>query len=77
MELPRWFKSLNTDFSFQLTCIGGFANVYIAEEVDNNMFKIAGGKQGMKVSWQVSAVRHDPVSAKHQKPIEEYKSKVK
>lgn len=76
VELPTWFEALNTDFTYQLTCIGGFANVYIQEEVKNNQFKIGGGKEGMKVSWQVNAVRHDPVSSKHIKPIEEYKKNI-
>jgi hypothetical protein len=74
VELPSWFEALNNDFSYQLTCIGGFSNVFIAEEVKNNQFKIGGGKEGMKVSWQVNGVRHDPVSSKHIKPIEEYKT---
>ncbi len=74
VELPNWFEALNTDFSYQLTCIGGFSNVYISEQIENNKFKIAGGKEGLKVSWQVSAVRHDPVSNKHKKPIEEMKT---
>lgn len=76
VELPRWFEALNTDFSYQLTCIGGFSNVYIAEEIENNKFKIGGGKSGMKVSWQVNGVRHDSNSIKHLKPIEEYKEEV-
>jgi hypothetical protein len=44
-----------------LTGIGGFAPTYIAEEITNNRFKIAGGNPGMKVCWQVTSVRHDAV----------------
>jgi len=44
-----------------LTGIGGFAPIYIAEEITNNRFKIAGGNPGMKVCWQVTSVRHDAV----------------
>lgn len=64
--LPDWMEATNTDFRYQLTCIGGYAPVYIAEEVSNNQFSIAGGKPGLKVSWEISATRHDPF-AKAQK----------
>ena len=57
--LPEYFQALNRDFRYQLTTIGGFAPVYIAQEVENNQFKIAGGKPGIKVSWQVTGVRQD------------------
>ena len=48
IELPKWFQALNKDFRYQLTCIGGSAPVYIAEEIKDNHFKIAGGKPGVK-----------------------------
>jgi hypothetical protein len=59
VSLPDWFEALNTDFRYQLTCVGGFANVYIAEEISDNQFKISGGKAGLKISWEVTGVRHD------------------
>ncbi|MCD4665349.1 MAG: hypothetical protein K8R68_08755, partial [Bacteroidales bacterium] len=39
VELPDYFDALNKDFRYQLTCIGGYADVYIAEETSNNSFK--------------------------------------
>ena len=60
VELEPWFEALNRDFRYQLTCIGGFAPVYIAREVEGNRFTIAGGEPGMKVSWQVTGIRKDP-----------------
>jgi hypothetical protein len=71
--LPSYFEALNRDFRYQLTTIGGFAQVYIAEKVKGNRFKIAGGKAGMEVSWQVSGIRHDPYSEQHRTPVEEDK----
>lgn len=59
VELPDYFDTINKDLRYQLTCVGGFAQVYVAEEVRDNQFRIAGGKPGMKVSWQVSGVRND------------------
>ncbi len=65
VQLPDYFEALNTDPSYQLTPVGGSANVYVAEEVTNNRFKVAGGKPGMKVSWQVHASRNDPYAQDH------------
>jgi len=60
VELPSYFGALNKDFRYQLTCIGGFAPVYVASEIQDNRFVIAGAKPGLKVSWQVTGVRKDP-----------------
>jgi hypothetical protein len=73
VELPEWFEALNRDFRYQLTCIGGFAPVYIAEKIQHNRFKIAGGKPGMEVSWQVTGIRQDPWAEAHRIPVEEVK----
>nr|HID13009.1 hypothetical protein [Anaerolineae bacterium] len=73
VKLPDRFEALNRDFRYQLTCIGGFAPVYIAEEISGNRFKIAGGKPGMKVSWQVTGIRYDPYAEAHRIPVEENK----
>jgi hypothetical protein len=73
VELPDWFESLNQDFRYQLTCLHGFAPVYIDEEISANHFKIAGGKPGMKVSWQVSGIRHDAYANAHRIQVEEDK----
>jgi hypothetical protein len=65
VELPEWFEPVNRDFRYQLTCIGSFAPVYVGEEIHENQFKIAGGKRGMKVSWQVTGIRQDPWAEAH------------
>jgi hypothetical protein len=74
VELPEWFEALNRDFRYQLTALGQPGpNLYIAQEIQNNRFKIAGGKPGMKVSWQVTGIRHDPWAQAHPSPVEEVK----
>ena len=73
VSLPNWFEALNKDFRYQLTCIGGFAGVYIADEITDNRFTIAGGKPGMKVSWQVTGVRRDPFANQNRIKVEEDK----
>ena len=74
IQMPEWFGSLNRDFRYQLTCIGGFAPVYIAEELANNQFKIGGGRNGIKISWQITGVRQDAWANAHRIPVEEMKS---
>ena len=73
VELPAYFQALNQDFRYQLTCIGGFAPIYIDKEIENNRFSIAGGKPGMKVSWQVTGVRHDAYAQQNRSPVEQDK----
>ncbi len=73
VELPDWFEALNQDFRYQLTCIGAFAPVYIAEQISGNRFTIAGGEPGMKVSWQLTGIRHDRYAEAHRIPVEEVK----
>jgi len=70
VQLPDWFEALNRDFRYQLTCIGGFAPVYIAEKINQNHFKIAGGKAGLEVSWQVTGIRQDAWANAHRIPVE-------
>ncbi|CAA9260920.1 MAG: Flagellar hook-length control protein FliK [uncultured Chloroflexia bacterium] len=73
ITMPDWFEALNMEFRYQLTCIGGYAPVYIAQEISKNQFKIAGGKSGLKVSWQVTGVRQDAYAKAHRIPLEEDK----
>ncbi len=70
VSLPSWFEALNSDFRYQLTCIGSPSSVYIAEEISKGQFKIAGGKPGIRVSWQVTGVRHDPYARAYRTPVE-------
>jgi hypothetical protein len=74
VELPGWFEALNRDFRYQLTCIGGFAQVYIAEKIADNRFKISGGKPEMEVSWQVTGIRQDPWANDNRPSVEEDKT---
>jgi trimeric autotransporter adhesin len=70
IQMPEWFGALNRDFRYQLTCIGGFAPVYVAGELANNQFKIGGGREGMKISWQVTGIRQDAWANAHRTPVE-------
>ena len=60
VELPEWFEALNKEFRYQLTAIGAPGpNLYIADKITGNQFRIAGGEAGMEVSWQVTGIRKD------------------
>jgi hypothetical protein len=74
VTLAEWFETLNREFRYQLTAIGAPGpNLYIAKEIAGNRFQIAGGKPGMKVSWQVTGVRQDPYAEAHRIKVEEDK----
>lgn len=75
VELPAWFEALNMDFRYQLTAIGAPGpNLYVAQEIVDNRFRVAGGAPGGRVSWQVTGVRHDKYAEMHRIPVEEEKS---
>lgn len=42
----------------------------MAEEISGNHFRIAGGKPGGKVSWQVTGIRQDAYANAHRIPVE-------
>jgi hypothetical protein len=74
VQMPDWFDALNMEFRYQLTCIGGYANVYISKEIENNQFKISGGTAGLKVSWQVTGIREDAYAKENRIRVEENKA---
>ncbi|MER5494020.1 hypothetical protein ACWD6I_02285 [Streptomyces sp. NPDC002454] len=71
--LPEYFAALNSDFRYQLTVMGGFAQVTVSEEVSGNRFAIATDRPEVKVSWQVTGVRQDPFARAHPMVVEEEK----
>jgi len=67
VTLPAYFSALNAGpYRYQLTPIGApMPNLYIAQEIQGNTFRIAGGAPGKKVSWEVTAIRNDPYLRDH------------
>lgn len=71
VELPDYFAEINTDFRYQLTAIGASApGLYIASEIIDNRFEIAGGGAGQRVSWEVKARRNDAFVRAYGAPVE-------
>src|SRR5205814_1052619 len=75
VTMPKWFESLNRDFRYQLTVIGGqFAQAIVSSEMAGNRFTVKTDKPNVKVSWQVTGIRHDPYADAHRIPVEQDKS---
>ena len=74
MSLPEYFEALNGDFRYQLTVIGQFAQAIVKREIENNEFTIKTNKPSVKVSWQVTGIRHDAYANAYRIPVEETKS---
>ncbi|MFT5779859.1 MAG: hypothetical protein ACI837_002818 [Crocinitomicaceae bacterium] len=60
IELPDYYDAINTNPSYNLTPVGGFAQLYIKEEISEGKFIIGGGTEGLKVSWTIYSERNDP-----------------
>jgi hypothetical protein len=63
--LPTYFAAANTDFRYQLTVIGQFAQAIVLQELANDSFIIKTDKPNVKVSWQVTGTRNDPYARSH------------
>jgi hypothetical protein len=76
VQLPAYFAAVNTDgYRYQLTPMGAaMPNLHVAREIQDNGFVIAGGEPGMRVSWQITAVRNDPYLRDHRPQAETPKS---
>jgi hypothetical protein len=60
VQVPDYIAQLNGNFRYQLTPMGSsMPNLYLADELVVNTFRIAGGSPGGKVSWQVTGIRQD------------------
>lgn len=71
--LPTYFEALNQDFRYQRTVIGRFAQAIVAREIRENHFVIRTNRAHVKVSWQVTGIRHDAYANAHRTSVEEDK----
>lgn len=74
VKMPDYFEALNKDFRYQLTVIGQFAQAIVIEEIKGNTFVIKTDKPNVKVSWQVTGIRHDKFADDKRATVEEDKS---
>jgi hypothetical protein len=73
VQLPEWFEDLNTNFRYQLTVIGQFAQAIVAREIQNHEFATRTSTPKVKVSWQATGVRQDAYAKAHPLVVEEEK----
>jgi hypothetical protein len=73
VRLPEWFEVLNTDFRYQLTVIGQFAQAIIGRKIENNQFEIRTSAPNVEVSWQVTGVRQDAYAKANPLVVEQEK----
>jgi len=74
VTMPAWFEALNTDFRYQLTVIGQFAQAIVAVKMTNGSFTIKTSKPGVEVSWQITGIRQDAWANAHRIQVEVDKS---
>ena len=77
VTLPRYFQVLNRDFRYQLTPIGRHgwnARAGVWKTISGNRFTIRTDLAHVRVSWQVTGVRHDRFANAHRIPVESLKT---
>jgi hypothetical protein len=71
VTMPPWFQALNRSFRYQLTIIGTRGwNARVVDEVAGNRFTIQSDLPRVRVSWQVTGIRHDPYAVAHRIQVE-------
>jgi trimeric autotransporter adhesin len=74
VTMPSWFEALNSDFRYQLTVLGQFAQAMVARKMADHKFTIKTDKPNVEVSWQVTGIRHDAWAEAHRIPVEQPKA---
>jgi hypothetical protein len=73
VTLPDYFEALNRDFRYLLTVIGQFAQAIVESEIADSRFTIKTDQPKVKVSWQVTGIRHDHFANKNPFLVEQTK----
>ncbi len=75
INLPSYFSAAAETPEYQLTPIGqAMPDLHVAEEIIDGVFKLAGGRTGKSVSWQVTAARADKWAKANHPGVEVEKS---
>jgi hypothetical protein len=73
VTLPDYIEALNTDYRYQLTVVGQFAQAAVWKKIEGNRFTIKTDKPNVEVSWQVTGIRKDAYAEAHPIVVEEDK----
>ncbi len=75
VTLPDYFKALNSEYRYQLTVIGTFAQAIVARKIDGHgRFVIRTDKPKVEVSWQVTGIRKDAYAKAHRIRVSQNKT---
>ncbi len=79
VTMPEWFGALNQDFRYQLTIVDEadtdeFVLAKVVKGIADNRFTLRASRGGVRVSWQVTGVRHDAFARDFPIRTEEAKS---
>jgi hypothetical protein len=70
IRMPKWFQALNRRFRYQLTIVGKRGwNARVVKPIAQNRFTIQSDEPRVKVSWQVTGVRHDKFANAHRTQV--------
>ena len=70
VRMPRWFGKLNRTFRYQLTIVGrSFAQAIVWKPLAHDRFTIRTNQPRVRVSWQVTGIRHDPYANAYRTPV--------
>jgi hypothetical protein len=58
-----------SEYNYQMTPIGKWCNLYVAQEEENNQFVVGSNGGDCKFSWTVTAVRHDAYADANRIPV--------
>ena len=75
IQMPEYFMALNKDFEYNLTILGRtFAQAVVWDEMDEHgTFRIRTNEPNVKVSWQVTGIRHDKIAKENPFVVERWK----
>jgi hypothetical protein len=74
VTLPSYFTALNSDYRYQLTVVGQFAQAMVLRKIKDNCFVIKTNKPKVEVSWQVTGIRQDAYAEANRIRVEEEKT---
>ena len=75
VALPAYAEALNSDFRYNLTVIGQFAQAIVASELQNGSSPSRPINPSVKVSWLVIGVRRDPYALGNPLQVEAAKTR--
>lgn len=77
VKLPGYLSAIASNFRYQLTVVGEFAQAIVGQKLQNDQFQIRTDKPNIEVCWEITGERIDnfakanPVTNEQMKPAEQ------